>query len=108
MNVKPSFKAETATVDQAAVTPLPKSRKIYVTGSRPDIRVPFREIEQADTPTSFGGERNPPLTVYDTSGPYTDPDATIDMTLRGDGRYERENGWRNAALDGRDALSPAA
>ena len=31
------------------------------------------------------------------------PDATIDMTLRGDGRYERENGWRNA-----DALSPAA
>ncbi|NYT22048.1 phosphomethylpyrimidine synthase ThiC [Alcaligenaceae bacterium] len=79
LNIKPSFKAETATVDQAAINPLPQSRKIHVTGSRPDIRVPFREIQQDDTPTSFGGERNPPLTVYDTSGPYTDPDATIDI-----------------------------
>jgi len=79
MNIKPAFKAETATVDQAAVTPLPQSRKIHVVGSRPDIRVPFREIEQDDTPTSFGGERNPPLIVYDTSGPYSDPSATIDI-----------------------------
>ncbi len=78
MKIKP-FKAETATVDQAATTPLPQSRKVYVTGSRPDIRVPFREIEQDDTPTAFGGERNPPLTVYDTSGPYSDPEARIDI-----------------------------
>src|SRR5690606_19189199 len=77
MKIKP-FKAETATVDQAATTPLPQSRKVYVTGSRPDIRVPFREIEQDDTPTAFGGERNPPLTVYDTSGPYSDPEARVD------------------------------
>ena len=79
MNIKPAFKAETATVDQAAITPLPKSRKIYVTGSRPDIRVPFRQIEQDDTPTGFGGEANAPLTVYDTSGAYTDPSVDIDI-----------------------------
>lgn len=79
MNIKPAFKAETATVDQAAITPLPKSRKIYVTGSRPDIRVPFRQIQQDDTPTGFGGEANAPLTVYDTSGAYTDPSVDIDI-----------------------------
>lgn len=79
MNANPKFLAATAEVDSAAVAPLPKSRKVYETGSRPDIRVPFREIEQADTPTMFGGEKNPPLTVYDCSGPYTDPDAKIDI-----------------------------
>ena len=70
---------QTAEVDHAAIQPLPNSKKIYVTGSRPDIRVPMREISQADTPTSFGGEKNPPITVYDTSGPYSDPDAHIDV-----------------------------
>jgi hypothetical protein len=44
-------------VDEAAVKPLPNSRKVYVTGSRPDIRVPMREISQADTPVSFGAEK---------------------------------------------------
>ncbi|NTU81436.1 MAG: hypothetical protein HGA45_18990, partial [Chloroflexales bacterium] len=38
-------------------------------------------IEQADTPTRLGSEQNPPLTVYDTSGPYTDPAADIDLLL---------------------------
>ncbi|KZE28862.1 phosphomethylpyrimidine synthase ThiC [Crenobacter luteus] len=66
-------------VDSAAIQPLPNSRKIYVEGSRPDIRVPMREISQADTPTQFGGEKNPPIYVYDCSGPYTDPAATIDI-----------------------------
>ncbi|WP_322999363.1 phosphomethylpyrimidine synthase ThiC [Castellaniella sp.] len=79
MNANPQFFATQATVDNAAVQPLPASRKIHETGSRPDIRVPFREIRQDDTPTLFGGESNPPLTVYDTSGPYTDPDAVIDI-----------------------------
>ncbi|OVZ66055.1 phosphomethylpyrimidine synthase ThiC [Pigmentiphaga sp. NML030171] len=79
MNANPKFIAATAQVDQAAIQPLPKSRKVYEQGSRPDIRVPFREIEQADTPTMFGGEKNPPITVYDTSGPYTDPDVKIDI-----------------------------
>ena len=47
------------------------SRKVYVTGSRPDIRVPMREI-------SLTGD-NPPLRLYDTSGPYTDPGADLDL-----------------------------
>lgn len=66
-------------VDAAAIQPLPNSRKIYVEGSRPDIQVPMREIRQADTPTQFGGEKNPPIFVYDTSGPYSDPAARIDI-----------------------------
>ena len=39
----------------------------------------MREIEQSDTPSSFGAERNPPIVVYDTSGPYTDDSAVIDI-----------------------------
>ena len=79
MNADPKFLSSSASVDAAAVQPLPNSRKVYVTGSRPDIRVPMREIRQSDTPASFGFEPNPPLWVYDTSGPYTDPDARIDI-----------------------------
>ena len=79
MNANPKFLSATATVDEAAVKPLPNSRKVYVTGSRPDIRVPMREISLSDTPVMFGEEKNPPIYVYDTSGPYTDPDANIDI-----------------------------
>ena len=79
MNANPKFLSQTAHVDNAAVQPLPNSRKIYVTGSRPDIRVPMREITQSDTPASMGAERNPPIYVYDCSGPYTDPAAKIDI-----------------------------
>lgn len=79
MNANPKFLSATATVDEAAIQPLPNSRKIYVTGSRPDIRVPMREISQSDTPAMFGSEKNPPITVYDTSGPYTDPAVRIDI-----------------------------
>ncbi|WP_416139963.1 phosphomethylpyrimidine synthase ThiC [Halomonas sp. HK25] len=73
------FLAETAKVDEAAIQPLPGSRKIYIEGSRPDIRVPFREISLSPTTTSGADEENPPLLVYDTSGPYTDPVAEIDL-----------------------------
>jgi phosphomethylpyrimidine synthase len=79
MNANPKFLSATATVDAAAVQPLPNSRKVYVTGSRPDIRVPMRKISQSDTPASMGFEPNPPIYVYDTSGPYTDPEARIDI-----------------------------
>src|SRR5689334_2615162 len=79
MNANDQFFARDAKVDSAAVAPLPASRKIYVEGSRKDVRVPMREISQTDTPASFGAENNPPLAVYDTSGPYTDPDARIDI-----------------------------
>jgi phosphomethylpyrimidine synthase len=59
--------------------PLPASRKVHVQGSRPDIRVPMREISQSPTPVAFGAEDNPPLRVYDTSGPYTDPATPVDI-----------------------------
>ncbi|WP_312514821.1 phosphomethylpyrimidine synthase ThiC [Massilia sp.] len=79
MNAPLKFDSATAMVDDAAIKPLPNSRKVYIEGSRPDIRVPMREIAQSPTPDSFGGEPNPPLYVYDTSGPYTDPAAAIDI-----------------------------
>ncbi len=79
MNANDQYFAREAKVDSAAVAPLPNSRKIHVEGSRADVRVPMREIAQSDTPASFGAEKNPPIVVYDTSGPYTDPDAAIDI-----------------------------
>jgi phosphomethylpyrimidine synthase len=79
MNPNPKFLATSAHVDEAAVKPLPSSRKVYVNGSRDDIRVPMREISQSDTPAAFGAEKNPSVYVYDTSGPYTDPKAAIDI-----------------------------
>jgi len=79
MNANPKFLSSTAHVDQAAVKPLPRSHKVHVQGSRDDIQVPMREISQSDTPASFGAESNSPLFVYDTSGPYTDPRAAIDI-----------------------------
>ncbi|GLQ32495.1 phosphomethylpyrimidine synthase ThiC [Litoribrevibacter albus] len=73
------FLSKNAKVDQASIQPFPNSRKVYVEGSRKDIQVPMREISLADTPTEFGGEKNDPVMVYDTSGPYTDPQADIDI-----------------------------
>ena len=75
----PKFVNELAQVDQAATQPFPRSRKVYIGGSRPDIQVPMREISQSDTPAGMGAEVNPPLFVYDTSGPYTDPTTMIDI-----------------------------
>ena len=84
MNANPqfsnlAFKSSTAHVDEAAIKPLPNSRKIYVEGSRPDIRVPMREITLTDTQINGGVEKNPPIYVYDCSGPYTDPAVKIDI-----------------------------
>ena len=79
MNANPQFLNTAAHVDEAAVKSLPNSRKVYIEGSRPDIRVPMREISQSDTPAGMGHEKNPPIFVYDTSGPYTDPTVKIDI-----------------------------
>src|SRR5688500_485629 len=67
MNANPKFLAAAAHVDAAAVGPLPNSRKVHLG----PLHVPMREIAQS------GG--NPPIAVYDTSGPYTDPAARIDI-----------------------------
>ncbi|BBB25418.1 phosphomethylpyrimidine synthase ThiC [Amphritea japonica] len=75
----PTVLSRSAQVDEASVQPFPNSRKVYVEGSRPDVRVTMREISLDDTPTDMGGEKNDPLYVYDTSGPYTDPEVKIDV-----------------------------
>jgi phosphomethylpyrimidine synthase len=58
----------------------PASQKRYLRGSRADLQVPYREIALSPTPHSDRLEENPPLPVYDTSGPYTDPDVHIELT----------------------------
>ncbi|MSQ06390.1 MAG: phosphomethylpyrimidine synthase ThiC [Dehalococcoidia bacterium] len=84
----------------------PASRKVYAEGSRPDIRVPFREVTLTPTEGRLGLEANPPIRLYDTSGPYTDPDVTLDVRqglqpLRGQwilGRGDVEE-YRGAAVN---------
>ncbi|MEL0587003.1 MAG: phosphomethylpyrimidine synthase ThiC [Candidatus Thiodiazotropha sp. (ex. Lucinoma kazani)] len=73
------FIKKTATLSEEVTRPFYNSRKVYVEGSRPDIRVPMREINQEPTAVSFGEEENPPIPVYDTSGPFTDPAHKIDL-----------------------------
>jgi phosphomethylpyrimidine synthase len=105
MIANPKFIAAAAHVDEAAVAPLPNSRKVYVTGSRADLRVPMREISQADTPASFGAERNPAIYVYDTSGPYTDPNAQIDIRS---GLPALRAPWIEAREDTEELTSPSS
>lgn len=57
----------------------PNSKKVYVKGSRPDLLVPMREISLSPTTDWRGTRANEPLRIYDTSGPYTDPEASIDL-----------------------------
>ena len=73
------FLSKTARVDPESVQPFPSSRKVYRSGSRSDLNVPFREISLAETRSTEGVERNDSVFVYDTSGPYTDPDSQIDV-----------------------------
>jgi len=73
------FIKKTSKLSEDVTRPFPNSKKIYVEGSRPDIKVGMREIECAPTMTTGTPEENPPITVYDTSGLYTDPKAHIDL-----------------------------
>jgi phosphomethylpyrimidine synthase len=77
--VPEEFVRRTDALAEEATRPFANSRKLYVQGSRADIRVPMREIALSDTPAMFGVEKNPAFHVYDTSGPYTDPAAKIDL-----------------------------
>jgi len=77
--VPEEFVRRTDALAEEATQPFANSRKVYVPGSRADLRVPMREIALSDTPAMFGNEKNPAFHVYDTSGPYTDPDAHIDL-----------------------------
>lgn len=68
-----------ATVFIPTIQPFPNSKKVYVEGSRPDLRVPMREIQLSETKGPFGAEVNEPVSVYDTSGVYTDPAFVVDI-----------------------------
>lgn len=91
----------------------PNSRKVYLSGSRADMRVPCREIDQDDTVTATGVERNPPIPVYDTSGPYGDPQAKIDLKqglpdIRGVWIEERGDTERLAGLSSQYGVERAS
>jgi len=73
------FINEDAILDPSALESFANSKKVYIQGSTPDIQVPFREISISDTPSEFGAEKNKPVLVYDTSGPYTDPKHEINI-----------------------------
>ncbi|WP_162063635.1 phosphomethylpyrimidine synthase ThiC [Vibrio taketomensis] len=71
-------------IQSLSVQPYPNSQKIYVEGYRPDVRVPMREILLADSLVGDSKEApvfepNEPIRVYDTSGPYTDPNYQINL-----------------------------
>ncbi|WP_454762632.1 phosphomethylpyrimidine synthase ThiC [Cupriavidus campinensis] len=72
-----SFESLESDLDQKFA--YPASSKTYLTGSRPDLRVPLRTILQTSTHTDKGEMSNPPIPVYDTSGPYSDPDVHINL-----------------------------
>ena len=65
-----------SSVNKAFIEPFPNSKKVYAKGSRDDINVPMRQIKLTDTIGDLA-EKNDPIHVYDTSGPYTDPTKTI-------------------------------
>ena len=73
------FLNKTAALSEEVTRPFSQSQKIYVSGSRADIRVGMRAVLQSPTPLAQGAEENPPIILYDTSGPYTDPEAHINL-----------------------------
>ncbi|MES9922995.1 MAG: phosphomethylpyrimidine synthase ThiC [Candidatus Thiodiazotropha endolucinida] len=106
MSVIPEdFIKKTATLSEAVTGPIYKSRKIHVDGSRPDIRVPMREISQEATAASFGAEENPPIPVYDTSGPFTDPAHKIDLLK---GMPDLRSGWIQERSDSEQLDGPSS
>lgn len=88
--------------DKSVITrdPFPKSKKVYVKGKLHAIEVAMREITLHDTQLKFNpsapAEQNPPVTVYDTSGPYTDPSIEIDVRK---GLPELRQNWIEGRAD---------
>jgi phosphomethylpyrimidine synthase len=97
MTPKPATVDTTQITQGITRTPFPGSSKIYLSGSRPDIRVPFREVALCDTLVKSDTTKsepsrvpNPPLRLPDTSGVYTDPAVAIDISR---GLQPLRSGW---------------
>jgi phosphomethylpyrimidine synthase len=89
--------SETAKVDELSTQPFPGSIKLHIEGSQSDIQVALREIQL--TPTTLADDKteyNAPVRVYDTSGPYSDPEQTIDVRK---GLKAIRKSWIEARLD---------
>ena len=99
------FVRKTARLSDEVTRPFPSSRKIYVEGSRPDIRVPMREVRLTPTHTSSGTEENPSVYIYDTSGPYTDPSAHIGLLS---GLADLRTSWVEERADTDLLLGPSS
>ncbi len=100
------FIRRTVAVQDTAIRPFANSRKFYVQGSTPDIQVPMREISQSATTAGLdAAEPNPPIYVYDTSGPYTDPEHT--MSLRA-GLPALRAPWIEARADSEPLTGPSS
>ena len=74
-----TIKNKSTQLSKELTQPFSGSHKIYIEGTRKDLQVGMREVSCVNTSTSFGEEENPPITVYDTSGPYSDPEITADL-----------------------------
>jgi phosphomethylpyrimidine synthase len=83
----------------------PGSQKRYLPGSQPDLRVPYREIALSATLHTDRTEHNPPLPVYDTSGPYTDPEIRINVAH---GLHTLRDGWIKQRNDTDILRSPSS
>ncbi|MTW22317.1 phosphomethylpyrimidine synthase ThiC [Allochromatium palmeri] len=99
------FVRKTAQLSEEVTRPFPNSRKIHVTGSRPDIRVPMREVALTPTQTSADVEENPPVLIYDTSGPYTDPASRIDLLA---GLPDIRSSWIGERADTEELSGPTS
>lgn len=79
MSAIPESFLKTAALSTEVTQPFPNSRKIYITGSRPDLKVGMREIHQTPTSASFGFEENPPIPCTTPHGPFTDPAVQVNL-----------------------------
>lgn len=94
--LKEQIFTRSAELSSAAREPFQNSQKVYVNGTLPGVRVAMREIKLSDTQTAQGPERNPAICVYDTSGPYTDPNIEIDINK---GLPRLRESWISARQD---------
>jgi phosphomethylpyrimidine synthase len=83
----------------------PASQKRFLLGSRTDLRVPYREITLSATGQGERSQENPPLPVYDTSGPYTSPSVGIDLTR---GLSPLRASWIEGRQDTKELIGPTS